>query len=72
MQRDIIYSSNSSTNKTIENVKSGVFNTYAIDCRNNSTAVIKNANQTITYKPLVKGNIVFLEIIPPQNFRFQI
>lgn len=56
-QRDITYSSDSSTNNTIENVKSGVFNVYAIDSRNNSTLVTKNANQTISYNPLVKGNI---------------
>lgn len=57
VQRDITYSSDSSTNNTIENVKSGVFNVYAIDSRNNSTLVTKNANQTISYNPLVKGNI---------------
>ena len=56
-QRDITYSSDSSTNNTIENVKSGVFNVYAIDSRNNSTLVTKNANQTIAYNPLTKGNI---------------
>ena len=57
VQRDITYSADSSTNNTIENVKSGVFNVYAIDSRNNSTLVTKNANQTIPYNPLVKGNI---------------
>lgn len=57
VQRDITYSSDSSTNNTIENVKSGVFNVYAIDSRNNSTLVTKNANETIAYNPLVKGNI---------------
>lgn len=57
VQRDITYSADSSTNNTIENVKSGVFNVYAIDSRNNSTLVTKNANQTISYNPLVKGNI---------------
>ena len=56
-QKDINYSSDSSTNNTIENVKSGVFNVYAIDSRNNSTLVTKNANETIAYNPLVKGNI---------------
>ena len=56
-QRDITYSSDSSTNNTIENVKSGVFNVYAIDSRNNSTLVTKNANQTIAYNSLTKGNI---------------
>ena len=57
VQRDITYSSDSSTNNIIENVKSGVFNVYAIDSRNNSTLVTKNANETIAYNPLVKGNI---------------
>ena len=56
-QRDITYSDSESTNNTIENVKSGVFNVYAIDSRNNSTLVTKNANQTIAYNPLTKGNI---------------
>lgn len=56
-QRDITYSTDSLTYNTIENVKSGVFNVYAIDTRNNSTLVTKNANQTIAYNPLTKGNI---------------
>ena len=54
-QRDITYSDSESTNNTIENVKSGVFNVYAIDSRNNSTLVTKNANQTISYTPITKG-----------------
>ena len=57
VQRDITYSSDSSTDNTIDSVKSGVFNIYAIDSRNNSTLVTKNANQTIAYNQLVKGNI---------------
>lgn len=57
VQRDITYSSTESTNNTIEEVKSGVLNVYAIDSRNNSTLVTKNALQTISYNPLVKGNI---------------
>lgn len=56
-QRDITYSDSESTNNTIENVKSGVFNVYAIDSRNNSTLVTKNANQIIAFNPLTKGNI---------------
>ena len=56
-QRDITYNTDSLTYNTIENVKSGVFNVYAIDSRNNSTLVTKNANQTIAYNPLTKGNI---------------
>lgn len=54
-QKDIIYSASESTNNTINNVKSGVFNVYAIDSRNNSTLVTKNANQTISYTPITKG-----------------
>ena len=57
VQRDIPYSDSESTNNTIEGVKSGVFNVYAIDSRNNSTLVTKNANQTVSYTPLSKGNI---------------
>lgn len=60
MQRDIPYSNNESTSNIIENVKSGVFNVYAIDSRNNSTLVTKNANQTIAYNQLAKGNISIL------------
>lgn len=56
-QRDITYSATESTNNTIENVKSGVFNVYAIDSRNNSTLVTKNAGATIAYNPLTKGDI---------------
>ena len=56
-QRDITYSATESTNNTIENVKSGVFNVYAIDSRNNSTLVTKNAGTTIAYNPLTKGDI---------------
>lgn len=58
VQRDITYSSDSSTNNTIENVKSGVFNVYAIDSRNNSTLVTKNANKTIAYNPIIKSDII--------------
>jgi hypothetical protein len=56
-QRDITYSSSESTNNTIEGVKAGVFNVYAIDSRNNSTLVTKNANETIDYNPLIKNQI---------------
>ena len=56
-QTDIEYNSSVSTSATINNVKSGVFNVYAIDSRNNSTLVTKNANQTIAYNPLIKENI---------------
>ena len=57
IQRDITYSESEATSNTIENVKSGVFNVYAIDSRNNSTLVTKNATQTIAYNQLVKGDI---------------
>ena len=57
VQRDIEYSSDRLTYNDINNVKSGVFNVYAIDSRNNSTLVTKNANKTIAYTPLVKNSI---------------
>lgn len=57
IQRDIQYSSDKLTYNDINNVKSGVFNVYAIDSRNNSTLVTKNANKTIAYNPLVKREI---------------
>lgn len=57
VQRDIEYSSDRLTYNDINNVKSGVFNVYAIDSRNNSTLVTKNANETIAYTPLVKNSI---------------
>lgn len=57
IQRDISYNASEATFNNIENVKSGVFNVYAIDSRNNSTQVTKNANETIEYKPLIKKEI---------------
>ena len=57
VQKDITYSSSEATNNTIDGVKSGVFNVYAIDSRNNSTLITKNATQTIAYNPLLKGDI---------------
>lgn len=41
----------------INNVKSGVFNVYAIDSRSNSTLVTKFATNVIEYTELVKGSI---------------
>ena len=41
----------------INNVKSGVFNVYAVDSRSNSTLVTKFATNVIEYTELVKGNI---------------
>lgn len=57
IQRDITYSSTEATSNSINNVKSGVFNVYAIDSRNNSTLVTKNATATIEYTPLIKNSI---------------
>lgn len=57
VQRDIPYSTTGAVSNSIDFAKSGVFNVYAIDSRNNSTLVTKNALQTIAYNPLVKGNI---------------
>jgi len=41
----------------INNVKSGVFNVYAVDSRSNSTLVTKFATNVIDYTELVKGSI---------------
>lgn len=60
IQNDIPYSSDSTTNGIINNVKSGVFNVYAIDSRNNSTLVTKHASETINYTPLTKGDITIV------------
>lgn len=57
VQKDFSYSDSESISNIIENVKAGVFNVYAIDSRNNSTLVVKNANQTIPYTSLSKENI---------------
>lgn len=55
--KDITYSEELAVTETINNVTTGVFNVYAIDSRNNSTLVTKNANSIIDYTPLNKGNI---------------
>ena len=57
-QKDITYKENQETSNIIDNVKIGVFNVYAIDSRNNSTLVTKNANKTIAYNPVIKNNII--------------
>ena len=54
---DITYSSDNDVEGTLNGVTSGVFDVYAIDSRNNSTLVTKNANSVIDYTPIVKGNI---------------
>ena len=41
----------------INNVKSGVFNVYAVDSRSNSTLVTKFATNVIDYTELIKGSI---------------
>lgn len=41
----------------INNVKSGVFNVYAVDSRSNSTLVTKLATNVIEYTELTKGSI---------------
>lgn len=55
--QDIAYSSSASVNTTLQKVKSGVINAYAIDSRGNSTLVTKQATNIINYKPIEKGNI---------------
>jgi hypothetical protein len=57
-QKDVTYKANQETSNVIDNVKSGVFNVYAIDSRNNSTLVTKNANKTIAYNPIIKSDII--------------
>jgi hypothetical protein len=57
-QKDITYKEDQETSNIIDNVKSGVFNVYAIDSRNNSTLVTKNAEKTIAYNPVIKNNII--------------
>jgi hypothetical protein len=54
---DIVYKESESSSGVINNIKNGVFNVYAIDSRNNSTLITKNAEQVITYNPLLKKNI---------------
>lgn len=54
---DITYSPDNETNGVIEKITSAVINTYAIDSRNNSTLVTKQADSIIQYNDLIKGNI---------------
>ena len=46
---DISYSSDSNVNSTINGAKDGIYNVYAIDSRNNSTLVTKQATSIIDY-----------------------
>lgn len=55
--KDITYSSTASVNTTLQKVTSGVINTYAIDSRNNSTLVTKQATNIINYTAIQKGSI---------------
>ena len=57
ISNDIKYSSTNNVSSVLNNTESGVINIYAIDSRNNSTLVTKNANEFINYIPLQKSNI---------------
>lgn len=52
---DINYSSDADVVGVLNNITSGIFDVYAVDSRNNSTLVTKNANSIIEYTPLIKG-----------------
>lgn len=54
---DITYSSSEEVTGTVNSVSSSTINVYAIDSRNNSTLVSKQAVNFYTYNPLIKGNI---------------
>ena len=56
-QTNINYNSSETVEGTINGVKSGVFNVYAIDSRTNSTVVTKIANEVIEYNDLIKNSI---------------
>lgn len=49
---DMNYSDDSDVSGVINNVKSGTFNVFAIDSRNNSTLVTKLATREISYEPI--------------------
>lgn len=49
---DINYADDSDVSGVINNVKSGTFNVFAIDSRNNSTLVTKLATREISYEPI--------------------
>ena len=49
---DIAYSSNADVNGTINGAVGGVYNLYAIDSRNNSTLVTKQATSIIEYEKI--------------------
>ena len=54
---DITYSSDSAVNGTVNNADSSTINVYAIDSRNNSKLVSKQATNFISYSVVTKGNI---------------
>lgn len=54
---DITYSSDSDVNGTVNNADSSTINVYAIDSRNNSKLVSKQATNFIPYSVVTKGNI---------------
>ena len=54
---DITYSSDSDVNGTVNNADSSTINVYAIDSRNNSKLVSKQATNFIPYSVIAKGNI---------------
>ena len=55
--KDISYSSTAAVNGTVNKVTNSTINVYAIDSRNNSTLVSKQALKFYSYNPLEKGNI---------------
>lgn len=54
---DITYSSDKDVNGTVNNADSSTINVYAIDSRNNSKLVSKQATNFISYSGVEKGNI---------------
>lgn len=54
---DIPYSSTGSVSGIVNKINTGVITVYAIDSRENSTPVIKNANKIIEYTPLSSRSI---------------
>lgn len=54
---DITYSSDKDVNGTVNNADSSTINVYAIDSRNNSKLVSKQATNFIPYSNIEKGNI---------------
>lgn len=59
---DITYSDASDVSGTVNNATSGTYNVYAIDSRNNSTLVTKQATSVINYTPIAlnKQNCSFV------------